>query len=136
MKQTRILFLVSVLATLTVGCVQRTIKVTSTPSGALVHLNDQEVGRTPLSVPYKYYGVYDVRLELDGYEPLWTKEKAKAPWWELPGPDLIAEAISDAHVIQEWHFDMNTKGVIDDADVVKRAEELRAQLNGAAVEVE
>jgi hypothetical protein len=132
MKQARNLFLLIALAVVTTGCVQRTIKIDSTPQGALVYLNDEEVGRTPVSVPYKYYGVYDVRLELDGYKPLWTKEEAKAPWWEAPGPDLVAEAISDAHVIQDWHFDMEPKLAVSDADVVKRAEELKSQVNAQA----
>lgn len=134
MKQARILFLLSALAVLTTGCVQRTIKIDSTPQGALVHLNDQEVGRTPLSVPFKFYGVYDVRLELDGYEPLWTKEKAKAPWWEAPGPDLFAEALSDAHIIEDWHYDLKPKAAVDDAAVVKRAEELKSQVSEQAAE--
>lgn len=48
------------------GCVQRVISITSQPSGALVYLNDEEVGRTPVSVPHLFYGVYDVRLEHRG----------------------------------------------------------------------
>ncbi|MBN4060996.1 PEGA domain-containing protein [bacterium AH-315-I18] len=129
MKQARILFQLFILAALTTGCVQRTIKITSTPPGALVHLNDEEIGRTPVAVPFKFYGVYDVRLSLDGYQPLWTKQKAKAPWWEAPGPDLVAELLTDAHVIAQWHYDLTDKGPIDDAAVVKRAEELKAQIN-------
>ncbi|MAX25128.1 MAG: hypothetical protein CMJ19_11555 [Phycisphaeraceae bacterium] len=128
MKQARKFFLLIALAVMTTGCVQRTIKIDSTPQGALVHLNDQEVGRTPVSVPYKFYGVYDVRLELDGYKPLWTQEEAKAPWWEAPGPDIIAEAISDAHVIQDWHFDLEPKLAVSDAEVVQRAAELKSQV--------
>jgi hypothetical protein len=134
MKQAHILFLLIALAVMTTGCIQRTIKIDSNPQGALVHLNDEEVGRTPLSVPYKFYGVYDVRLELDGYEPLWTKEEAKAPWWEAPGPDLFAEALADADVIQDWHFDLKPKMAVDDAAVVQRAEELKAQVNAQTAE--
>ncbi|MCC5829414.1 MAG: PEGA domain-containing protein [Phycisphaeraceae bacterium] len=48
------------------GCVRRTITITSEPSGALVHLNDQEVGRTPLTIGFTHYGVYDVRLTHEG----------------------------------------------------------------------
>ena len=33
------------------GCVQRTITVNSDPQGALVYLNDIEIGRTPVTVP-------------------------------------------------------------------------------------
>ena len=134
MKQARNLLLLVAVAVMTLGCVQRTIKIDSTPQGALVHLNDEEVGRTPLSVPFKFHGVYDVRLELDGYKPLWTKEEAKAPWWEVPGPDLIAEAVSDAHVIQDWHFDLEPKLAVSDAEVVKRADELKTQLTGQTAE--
>ncbi len=48
------------------GCVERLITVHSSPAGALVYLNDEEIGRTPVSVPFKYYGTYDVRLEHEG----------------------------------------------------------------------
>lgn len=134
MNHARNFLMLIALAVMTTGCVQRTIKIDSTPQGALVHLNDEEVGRTPVSVPFKFYGVYDVRLELDGYKPLWTKEEAKAPWWEVPGPDLVAEAVSNAHVIQDWHFDLEPKLAVSDADVVKRANELKAELDAPAVE--
>lgn len=115
--------LVSLLAT---GCVQRTINITSEPSGALVHLNDEEVGRTPVAVPFKFYGVYDVRLEKDGYKALWTKTKAKAPWWEFPGPDLIAEAIPNNSTSQDWHYDLEQILVTDEQGLVDRAGELRS----------
>ncbi len=117
------------MALLAGGCVQRTIKITSTPPGALVHLNDEEVGRTPLTVPFTFYGTYDVRMALDGYKNLWTKQKAKAPWWEAPGPDLLAEIFTKAHVRQEWHFDLETAPQVNDEEVVKRANELKEQLN-------
>ena len=92
---------------LSVGCVQRTISITSDPPGALVYLNDDEVGRTPVTVPFVFYGVYDVRLEAEGYKPLWTKHKAKAPWWETPGIDLFAEAVPHNKAALKWHFTMD-----------------------------
>ncbi len=88
------------------GCVKRTLQITSTPPGALVHVNDQEAGRTPLTMPFQHYGVYDVRLEKEGYEPLWTAGRAPAPWWEHPGPDLIAEAIPGVRSNVAWHYEL------------------------------
>lgn len=89
------------------GCeTERTITVTSDPSGALVHLNDVEVGRTPVTVPFTFYGVYDVRLEREGCQPLWTEQKADAPWWEMPGPDLVAMLTPDPEVHLDWHFEL------------------------------
>ncbi len=110
------------------GCVQRTISITSEPDGALVHLNDEEVGRTPLRVPYLFYGTYDVRLEKDGCKPLWTKQKTKAPWWEAPGPDLLAEMIPNNKVEQNWHFDLETITAAEEEALVDRAQAMGASL--------
>lgn len=89
------------------GCVERRLLITSEPTGALVYLNDQEVGRTPLEVPFTWYGTYDVRLEAKGYRTLETQQLAEQPWWELPGPDLIAEAIPGKRVEIAWHLKMD-----------------------------
>lgn len=116
------------------SCVNRKIRVTSEPPGATVWLNDVEIGRTPAEADFTYYGRYDVRLEMDGYEPLWTDRKAYAPFWQWPGPDLIAEAIParfDDEV--EWHFELEPSleatfdaETLDDA-MIGRARELRSR---------
>lgn len=119
------------IASLAGGCVQRTITITSEPSGALVHLNDEEVGRTPLTVPFTFYGVYDVRLEREGYQPLWTQHRAKAPWWEYPGPDLIAEAIPNAKSQLHWHFALEPAVEPEQVDtelLLDHAKQLRATI--------
>ena len=153
------------------GCVQRMIKITSDPPGALVRLNDEEVGRTPVTVPFTFYGVYDVRLHreplwmameaaaaarqveveelreavetgrLDSrqskagievpvhFQPLWTTHRAKAPWWETPGVDLLAEAIPTAKATQHWHFDLTPQlspGEHDSKLLIDHARQLRA----------
>jgi PEGA domain len=121
--------LLAVLCLLCVGCVQRTISITSEPAGALVYLNDDEVGRTPVTVPFVFYGVYDVRLEAPGYQPLWTKQKAQAPWWETMGIDLFAEAVPHNKAELRWHFTMDEQPPAEevDADVLlSHARQLRA----------
>lgn len=110
------------------GCVERTISITSEPAGALVWLNDEEVGRTPLTVPFTWYGIYDVRLEKDGYEPKWTTGKAAAPWWEAPGPDLVAEAIPGAESRIAWHYDLQPAVPAEQQsvpDLLERARDMR-----------
>ncbi len=108
---------------------QRLITITSDPAGALVHLNDKEVGRTPLTVPFTFYGTYDVRLEADGHDPLWTKQEAVAPWWETPPLDLAAEALgAKSHL--KWHFPMEAEGPRDEQALLGRAEELREMVEG------
>ena len=110
-----------------VGCgTRRTITITSQPAGALVHLNDQEVGRTPVTVPFTWYGVYDVRLDAAGYQSLWTEQKASAPLWDQPGLDLLSEAVPGAHVDLRWHFDLQPQGEADAPALLDRARQMRA----------
>ena len=73
------------------GCVQRTMRVISNPPGAIVWMNDQEIGRTPLERDFTWYGNYDVQVRADGYEPLDTTTSVVAPWWQWPPIDLVAE---------------------------------------------
>jgi len=120
--------LILLVCLLGVGCVERTISISSRPSGALVYLNDKEVGRTPVTVPFTFYGVYDVRLEAEGFAPLWTKKKAKAPWWEAPGPDLIAEAIPGNQAHLQWHFDMKPAQPTDPDKLTDRAQQMQAMV--------
>lgn len=89
------------------GCLTRRITITSNPPGATVWLNDAEVGRTPLSTDFTYYGDYDVRVKLDGYEPINRRMTAEIPPHEIPPIDLAAEAFPGRidHEVK-WHFDL------------------------------
>ena len=110
------------------GCVERTITITSDPQGALVHLNDEEIGRTPVTVPFTFYGTYDVRLEHDDCLPLWTKKKAEAPWWEFPGPDLVAEAVPEGKSQLRWHFTMQLRPPPNEESLIERAKQMKASM--------
>jgi hypothetical protein len=114
---------------LVTGCVERTITITSEPSGSLVYLNDEEVGRTPVTVPFRFYGVYDVRLEHDGYAPLWTKHQAHQPWWDFMGPDLIAETIPHAKSQQTWSFSLAPRPADDPDLLMAHARQMRSATN-------
>ncbi len=116
------------------GCVERTITITTEPPGAMVWLNDREIGRTPLSVGFEYYGDYDVRLELAGYEPVMTRGEAKAPLWETVGIDLVAELIPlSLHSHVEWHYALDPS-VDDPQALAERARRLRARIPGAGAD--
>ena len=118
------------------GCVQRTIEITSTPTGAQVYLNDVEVGRTPLEVGFTYFGTYDVRLRKSGYEPLITSAKTDAPMHEWPGFDLVAMAWPDTkETVIRWHFEMEPS-VVDEDALLERARMFREDFNGTGDESE
>ncbi len=118
-----------VLVVLCSGCVRRTIMITSEPAGVLVWVNDREVGRTPVDIDFEFYGVYDVRLELAGYEPMMTFGEAAPPWWDGVGADFFAELVpADLHSEVHWHYDLAP--LMDDREaLVDRADQLRQDLS-------
>ncbi len=118
------------------GCLSRTMVITSNPPGATVFLNDVEVGRTPVEVEFEWYGVYDVRLRLEGYEPLVTGREARAPLHELPVIDFFTTLapVRFRHRV-EWHFDLtpSQERTLDsealEAGLLERARETRGRVD-------
>jgi hypothetical protein len=75
------------------GCVEQSMTIETDPPNALVYLNDQEVGRAPLTRDFMWYGDYDVNVRLDGYETLKTHQKVTAPAWNWFPLDLISDLL-------------------------------------------
>ena len=113
------------------GCVERSVAITSEPSGALVTMNDQEVGRTPLKRDFTWYGAYDMQIRKDGYQTLDQTLSIKAPVWLWPPIDFFAELWpGHLHDDRSYHFTLkpaSTQPVDPDA-VFSRAFEMRGML--------
>lgn len=80
------------------GCVEREMVITSEPSGVEVWVNEQWHGKTPYTLPFKHYGVFSIRLEKQGYYPVYVKEPVDAPFYQHIGPDLVSEALIPATI--------------------------------------
>ena len=126
--------LAAALSTAAGGCVRRTMRITSDPSGALVYLNDREVGRTPVDVDFVHYGTYDVRLVREGSEALLTFGRAEPPLWDVVGLDFLAEVLPvklESRI--EWHYVLEP-AIADTeeaaAALVERARATRRLLTG------
>ena len=116
------------------GCVEQTMSIDSDPPGALVYLNDQEVGRTPLKTDFTWYGDYDVQLRLDGYETLKTHHKVIAPAWNWVPFDLIANLLPfNFRDERQMSFTLRPLDPATDepAGLLSRASELRGQLESS-----
>jgi len=118
------------------GCIERKISITSEPPGAICWVNDVEVGRTPVETDFTFYGDFDVRLKLDGYEPLRTHQEAKAPLHEYPPFDFFATiAPFDFEHTVDWHFvlEKSPEAVKDsketESELIDRAKELRGRVD-------
>ncbi|MCD4699312.1 MAG: PEGA domain-containing protein [Phycisphaerae bacterium] len=108
------------------GCVERTITITSEPSGALVEVSSVEIGRTPVTVPFTWYGDYEIILRREGCRTLETHEKIRPPIYEIPPLDLFsALAPWTYHDNRAFHYILPGQVLPSDAELIRRAEELR-----------
>ncbi|HPO92448.1 MAG TPA: PEGA domain-containing protein [Phycisphaerales bacterium] len=124
-------------ALLSGGCLERTIKVTTEPEGAVVWINDVEVGRTPLETDFTYYGDFSVRIRKEGYEPVVDVKHVSAPVQELPVVDLAAEALPvkfENNVYWHWVLEPAIEARMSPTEaetrVVHDALQMRLQLQG------
>jgi PEGA domain len=130
----RIVATLALIALLCTGCIERRIFITSDPPGAIVHVNDVQVGRTPVEVEYTYDGVYDVRLRLPGFEPMNTSARTKLRAHDLPLVDVVAGALPvrfRSH--SRWHFQLVPSDSDVDALVLRGQQFRQAQMPGSEI---
>lgn len=89
------------------GCVQRTITINTEPSGAMVSLNDEEIGVSPVTVNFEWYGDYNVIISKPGYETLKTHREIKRPIHDRFPADLLYDVLGSNRVDRyEWSFEL------------------------------
>ena len=75
------------------GCVERLVMVRSDPPGAIVRMDDEEVGRTPCEVEYTWYGTREIAVELPGHRSVRRLVDLPPPWWQVFPFDLITDVV-------------------------------------------
>ncbi len=117
------------------SCVEQTLNIDTNPPGALVFLNDQEIGRTPIQRDFVWHGDYEVEIRKDGYQTLRTHQLITAPWWNWVPIDLIAD-LSPGHYHEQQHLQFTLTPMPsepqDNSLLLARSEELRSQLESSA----
>ena len=122
------------------GCVLRSLTIDSKPSGAMVYLDDEPIGETPVTTTFTYYGTRKISLEktdAEGrllYERKIVYEKIKPPLYQIFPFDFFSEIVvpvklKDEHyvVYQLEPLKQLPKEEIQ-KKVMKNAEELRERL--------
>jgi hypothetical protein len=120
------------LLALATGCVQRRLIVRSDPPGALVYVDNYEVGRTPVGVNFLYYGVRQVRLVLDGHETMTEYVWFRPPWYEVFPIEFVAENFVpvDIQDRRELSYRLRPRVETATAPLVQRGEQLRSAATG------
>jgi hypothetical protein len=112
------------------GCVERKLTINTEPQGALIILNDEEIGTSPVTVSFEWYGDYWVRISKDGYENLNTHRPLKGPWYDHFPFDFFAQIINPNRTVDsyEWTFSLEPKKQISRKELIQAAEKLEKQL--------
>ncbi|MFM8890154.1 MAG: PEGA domain-containing protein, partial [Planctomycetia bacterium] len=77
----------------------------SNPPGALVYVDDYQIGTTPVSTDFIYYGTRKIRLVKDGYETLTVRQPFPIPWYEVFPLDFVTENL--------WPWEIRDERVVD-----------------------
>ena len=112
------------------GCVERRLSINTKPQGALVSLNDEEIGESPVTVNFNWYGDYCVRISKEGYYTLNTHRDLKGPWYDHFPFDFFAQIVNPNRIVDsyEWTFELSPKHQISRDKLIQNANELKNQL--------
>jgi hypothetical protein len=118
----------------TSGCVERILTVQTNPPGALVILNGQEMGRTPVRRNFTWYGTYDVVIRCEGYYTLKKKHLVFPIYYEWIPFDLVAELLPiplKDHKTLNYTLRPQPPATEPVPGLAERARELRGELEGS-----
>lgn len=75
------------------GCVERSLTISTDPPGASVTLDGEEMGPSPVTVPFVHYGAREILVVKPGYASARQLVPVRSPWYQRFGIDLFAEAL-------------------------------------------
>lgn len=109
------------------GCIRRRMTIDSVPRGAMVSVDGHQIGRTPISTDFTYYGTRNIRLELDHYQTLHVRQPVRPPWYQYAGVDFFADNFSPNEVKDQhtWTYTLLPQTVASRDQVLSRADQLR-----------
>ncbi|MGE3406830.1 MAG: PEGA domain-containing protein [Pirellulales bacterium] len=124
--------LLAVACASSLGCVQRRMTIRSNPPGALVYVDNYELGTTPVSTDFIYYGTREIRLVKDGYETQTRLVNIPPPWYQYVPIDFVAENLIPYEVRDERQLDfaMQPQRLVPTEELLGRADSLRATNRG------
>ncbi len=111
------------------GCVRRRLAVRSNPPGALVFVDNQQIGTTPCSVDFTYYGTREIRLVKPGFETLTVNQPIPTPWYQIPPLDFVSENLVPSK-IQDHRtvaFNLEPQVIVPTEQLLERANQLRQE---------
>lgn len=128
-SRTAIVVLICLTMLPAIGCVRRRLNVRSNPPGALVYVDNQQIGTTPCSVDFTYYGTREIRLIQPGYETLTVNQPIPMPWYQVPPLDFFSENLTPQKIRDNRTvtYDLAPQIIVPTEHLIDRANQLRQQ---------
>ncbi|MHC4130375.1 MAG: PEGA domain-containing protein [Planctomycetota bacterium] len=113
------------------GCVERKLTINTEPQQALVVLNDEEIGISPVTVSFNWYGDYQIRITKPGYETLKTHRELEAPMRDKFPFDFFAQVLSPKKIVDEyeWIFELKPLQQPEREDLIQAADNFTRHLS-------
>jgi hypothetical protein len=107
----------------------RRLTIRSEPPGASVMVDGVEVGYTPASIDYTYYGTREITLTKEGYQTLTTPIKLTTPWYQVFPLEFITDnfALRKINDRREVTYALSPENVEPTQNVENRANNLRSE---------
>lgn len=111
------------------GCVERRMTVRTNPPNALVILDGQEIGHSPVSTGFTYYGNREIKLVKDGYETKTVHQTISTPWYQIFPLDFVSEVLIPWKIRDErnYIYTLEPAMTVSDADLLNRAAQVRQE---------
>jgi hypothetical protein len=111
------------------GCVERRYTLRTEPPGALAIVNGEEIGQTPVSRSFYYYGDREITFILDGYETRTIIQPMNAPWWDNLVTEFFTENLLPYNLRdeREFRYQLTPAASPLTGDLRDRAEQLRSE---------
>jgi hypothetical protein len=133
--QLLVIALIAAPVILSTGCVRRRLTVRTNPPGAQVFVDDQEIGTTPCSSAFVYYGTRKITIMKDGYRTETIFQKIPPPWYELPPLGFFSENLAPNEIRDERVVDVQlvTQEIVPQQKLLDRAAALRDSARSGTV---
>jgi hypothetical protein len=112
------------------GCVERRLTINTEPNGAVVVLNDEEIGTSPVTTSFEWYGDYNVRISKEGFQTLKTHRNLKRPWYDWFPFDFFAQIVNPKRIVDsyQWSFTLAPQTEPNREELIQNAQKLKGQL--------
>ncbi|MEN6384896.1 MAG: PEGA domain-containing protein, partial [Phycisphaerales bacterium] len=97
------------------------------PTGALVLLNEEEIGVSPVTVGFEWYGDYNIRLSKENYQTLVTHQSLQRPLRDSFPFDLFDDMFRTRIDEYSWNFKLEPLVQPTKEELIEKAVNLRKE---------